>query len=150
MNINNPLPRIKPDNALCRDCQLCALGCSLFHYGESSLSKAKIRVDKDMALYKFSINVCRQCKNPKCVEACPVGAILLNDQGYLILSQEKCTKCGECAKACPFKSIYFSVEINEYQKCDMCFGRENGPVCVEICPVHALEKITLDKSKDNK
>lgn len=145
----HPMYRIRQDNNLCRNCQLCTLACSLFHYGEASLNKAKIRVDKDMASYKFYINTCRQCKNPKCVEACPVGAISMNEQGFLILSQHKCNKCGKCAEACPFHSIFYSADIDEYQKCDLCFGREEGPVCVEICPVHALEKISLVKAGKN-
>ncbi len=41
-----------------------------------------------------------------CVDACPTGALSLNDRRHLDLG--KCLFCPECANACPQKAITFS------------------------------------------
>lgn len=53
---------------------------------------------------------CRYCHNPetirmcvhcgKCVEACPTGALVLED-GEVRYAHEKCVLCDNCIKACP-------------------------------------------------
>ena len=40
----------------------------------------------------------------KCVKACPVGAITLDDN-LAKIDYTKCTNCGACVEACPTKAI---------------------------------------------
>ncbi len=42
---------------LCRDCQVCTLGCSLYHEGACGLGLARPLVAKDMAKYEFRIRI---------------------------------------------------------------------------------------------
>jgi anaerobic dimethyl sulfoxide reductase subunit B len=49
----------------------------------------------------------------------------------------------KCLKACPWKAPQFGPSINaKMQKCELCVERlEEGkqPICVEACPMFALE-----------
>lgn len=40
-----------------------------------------------------------------CEEACPVGAIKKNEQGYVEVDHSKCIGCGKCVRSCPFGAI---------------------------------------------
>jgi len=127
----------------CRGCGICELICSICHEGESNPKLSRITVEKDRENYLFKPSVCMQCVKPKCVPACPNGAIKLEKKtGAKIIDTELCDNCGLCAEACPFNSngtIIFSHPSQKvYVKCDLCFFRDEGPACVEVCPTQAL------------
>ncbi len=136
------------DNSLCRDCQACVLGCSLWHEGECNPSLSRVSVTKDMAKYKFEISVCKQCETPACVAVCPSEALVIDNQGIVILLEDNCTKCGNCMEACPYNAIFFNANQNRYIKCDMCVGRAEGPLCAILCPAGAIT-LEQDKQKEN-
>ena len=130
--------KIRVDVRLCRDCQTCTLACSLYHEGECNLGLARLRVTKDMARYAFDVLMCRHCDVPDCMLACPADAMLVDDRGVVIISHDNCTRCGACAVGCPHDAIFYDEVTDRYLKCDLCTGREEGPLCVELCPVGAL------------
>ena len=130
--------KIKTDAALCRECQACTLACSLYHDGECNLSLARLQVIKDMALYEFQILICRHCESPDCLAACPSEAIVLNAQGVAVILDDACLRCGACVTACPYGVLFYNEARDRYLKCDLCAGRDGGPLCVAICPVGAL------------
>jgi len=131
--------RILADATLCRECQACTLACSLFHEGECNLNLARLVVTKDMARYEFDILICQHCDSPDCIAACPTdGAMLIGERGVVIILDDVCLRCGACAAACPYDTIFYNEAEDRYLKCDLCAGREGGPVCVELCPVGAL------------
>jgi len=125
-------------NELCRDCQACTLACSLYHEGECSLSLARLRVLKDMETYRFNIVVCRHCDEPDCMAACPNEALRLNDWGVPAIYREECLLCGACQAACPYDALFYDNRTGFYLKCDLCSGREEGPLCAQVCPVAAI------------
>jgi len=45
--------------------------------------------------------VCRKCANPPCVAACPVGALIKNNEGLIERLTMRCTGCRQCSPACP-------------------------------------------------
>ncbi len=130
--------RIVTNAEVCRECQACALACSLYHERECNLSLARLQVIKDMARYEFHILVCHHCETPDCLAACPSEAIVLNQEGVAVIQDEACLHCGACASACPYGVLFYDETRDRYLKCDLCAGREGGPVCVAICPVGAL------------
>ena len=130
--------KIKTDAALCRECQACTLACSLYHDGECNLSLARLQVIKDMARYEFQILICRHCESPDCLAACPSEAIVLNAQGVAVILDDACLRCGACVTACPYGVLFYNEARDRYLKCDLCAGRDGGPLCVAICPVGAL------------
>ena len=66
------------DTKKCQGCLSCMLACSLVNEGVESTSLSRIQVIQN-SFEKFpgdlTIEQCRQCVNPACVEACPVDAL---------------------------------------------------------------------------
>lgn len=50
-------------------------------------------------------DVCRRCDVCPPTEACPVNAIVRKRDKYPRISQLKCVRCGDCARACPYDAI---------------------------------------------
>lgn len=89
--------------------------------------------------YHFYLpRLCNHCTRPACLEACPVRAIYKREEdGIVLVDQDKCQGFRECNKACPYDKVYFNEITNTSQKCIFCFPRiENGvpPACARQCP----------------
>jgi nitrate reductase beta subunit len=81
--------------------------------------------------------LCEHCLNPTCVAACPSGAIYKREEdGVVLIDQEKCRGWRMCVSACPYKKIYYNWESGKSEKCTFCYPRiEAGlpTVCSETC-----------------
>lgn len=145
----------------CQGCISCMLACSLVHEGAVSLSYSRIQILQD-SFGKFpddlTIEQCRQCEAPDCVEACPEDALTANAEfGHVrMVDKEKCTGCGICFTACPHTPARLAVMKDEAfnrklksLKCDLCAnaahhwdekggGPDGKQACVEVCPVGAI------------
>ena len=81
--------------------------------------------------------LCEHCLNPTCVAACPSGAIYKREEdGIVLIDQEKCRGWRMCVSGCPYKKIYFNWESGKSEKCTFCYPRiEAGDptVCAETC-----------------
>ena len=81
--------------------------------------------------------LCEHCLNPTCVAACPSGAIYKREEdGIVLIDQEKCRGWRMCVSACPYKKIYYNWSSGKSEKCTFCYPRiEAGQptVCSETC-----------------
>ena len=81
--------------------------------------------------------LCEHCLNPACVAACPSGAIYKREEdGIVLIDQEKCRGWRMCVSGCPYKKIYYNWSSGKSEKCTFCFPRiEAGQptVCSETC-----------------
>lgn len=81
--------------------------------------------------------LCEHCLNPTCVASCPSGAIYKREEdGIVLIDQDKCRGWRMCVSGCPYKKIYFNWQSGKSEKCTFCFPRiENGDptVCSETC-----------------
>jgi ethylbenzene hydroxylase subunit beta/complex iron-sulfur molybdoenzyme family reductase subunit beta len=89
--------------------------------------------------YHFYLpRLCNHCTRPACLEACPVRAIYKREQdGIVLVDQEKCQGFRECNKACPYNKVYFNFVTGKSQKCIFCFPRVEqrvAPACARQCP----------------
>jgi len=78
---------------------------------------------------KYYVDYCNQCG--ECAKACPVGAIKLLGNTYII-DKEQCIGCLVCVDVCPSKVMKVNNEDNTPYKCNDC------KQCVEVCPRNAL------------
>jgi len=93
------------------------------------------------AYFFYLPRMCNHCSEPACLEACPSGALFKREEDGLVLRDEdQCQGNKHCARACPYKKIYFNEERGVSQHCIGCFPRiEQGvaPACVRQCPGRA-------------
>jgi len=141
------------DSKKCQGCSTCMMACSLTHHGVQSLSLSRIQVTQNpFASFPEDKSViqCRQCPAPSCVEACPTGAMYVDDAtGLRTVDVAKCVGCQNCVNACPFDTsrVIWNYEEKHAQKCDLCkdtpfWNEEGGPegnqACVMMCPTGAI------------
>lgn len=100
--------------------------------------------------YYMSIG-CNHCSNPVCVKACPTGAMhKRREDGLVHVAQDLCIGCESCARACPYDAPQIDRERGVMTKCDGCYERltqGRKPVCVESCPLRALDFDTMERLK---
>ncbi len=81
--------------------------------------------------------LCEHCLNPTCVASCPSGAIYKREEdGIVLIDQEKCRGWRMCVSGCPYKKIYYNWESGKSEKCTFCYPRiesGNPTVCSETC-----------------
>src|SRR5262245_16871670 len=81
--------------------------------------------------------LCEHCLNPSCVASCPSGSIYKREEdGIVLIDQDKCRGWRMCVSACPYKKIYYNWQSGKAEKCTFCYPRiEVGEptVCSETC-----------------
>ena len=81
--------------------------------------------------------LCEHCLNPACVASCPSGSIYKReDDGIVLIDQDKCRGWRMCVSGCPYKKIYYNWKSGKAEKCIFCYPRiEAGQptVCSETC-----------------
>lgn len=81
--------------------------------------------------------LCEHCLNPACSATCPSGAIYKREEdGIVLIDQDKCRGWRMCISGCPYKKIYFNWKSGKSEKCIFCYPRiESGmpTVCSETC-----------------
>ena len=70
----------------------------------------------------------------------------------VLVDSEKCLgqpHCGVCKDACPYRIPQFNPDHDlKMEKCDFCLdrmGQGKQPVCVDACPMHALDVAPMTK-----
>jgi nitrate reductase beta subunit len=85
----------------------------------------------------YLARICNHCDSPACLAACPRKAIYKRDEdGIVLVDQQRCRGYRECVKACPYKKVFFNIISRASEKCIGCYPRvEQGDValCVESC-----------------
>lgn len=91
----------------------------------------------------YLARICNHCDNPACVAACPRKAIYKRDEdGIVLVDQERCRGYQECIKACPYKKVFYNVISRASEKCIGCFPRvEQGEQA--LCVTGCIGKIRL-------
>lgn len=86
----------------------------------------------------FTFYSCMHCKEPACLDICPVDAIKKTGQGAVNIDAETCISCGACITACPFDVPRIS---DVAWKCTFCSDRttnELTPACAKVCPTGTI------------
>lgn len=150
------------DTAKCTGCKTCQLSCKdkndspigvnfrrVYEYaGGDWVQHEDGTFSNDVFAYYVSVS-CNHCSSPACTKACPTGAMHKRDEdGLVVVDQKVCVGCRYCEMACPYGAPQFNPEQKVMSKCDGCFERiDQGlkPVCVESCPLRAIEFGPIDE-----
>lgn len=140
------------DQSRCTGCYACVVACCDWHdIQDSALSVRRVRVteqgDYPHPQVSWLSLSCLHCARPACVAACPAGAITKRAaDGAMKVDRESCLggdACGACREACPWDVPRFdSGPDRAVLLCSLCADRREGgrkPVCVEACPMRALD-----------
>ncbi len=149
------------DQTRCTGCYTCAVACKDWHDIDAGpVNWMQVHVIENGRFPNLFMTYlalpCYHCVNPPCALACPVDAITKREaDGIVVVDRAKCLgniECNTlCLNACPWDAPQFGPEENaKMQKCDLCLERlEQGQqtICVEACPMYALDVDPLDKLK---
>jgi anaerobic dimethyl sulfoxide reductase subunit B (iron-sulfur subunit) len=74
------------------------------------------------------------------------------EDGIVLVDPEKClggSTCGHCGDVCPYNVPQFNPDQDfKMEKCNFCADRlaqGKRPICVEACPMHALDAGDLEE-----
>ena len=150
------------DSSRCTGCKTCELACKDYKDLSKDIAYRKVydyeggswkeAADDTWMCSAFAYHVsmsCNHCDHPACVSVCPTGAMHKDaDSGLVSVDEAKCIGCGYCHMACPYNSPKVDRSIGHSVKCDGCASRvKDGkrPICVEACPLRALDFGTVDE-----
>ena len=144
------------DQSYCVGCKACQVACKdnydlpigviwrrIVEYGGGNwVDKNGIQVPLNVFGYYTPMS-CLHCIHPACVEVCPTGAMYKrSEDGIVLIDADKCIGCRYCEWACPYGAPQFNEEAGVMTKCTGCVDRVTegkNPVCVDACPMRALE-----------
>lgn len=149
------------DNARCTGCRTCEMAC--VDYSDLAAGRKYRRVidyeagattldehgtvRTTASCYHVSL-ACNHCEQPECVHVCPTGAMHKDGLGLVSVDAHKCIGCGYCTIACPYHAPSIDPVARQSSKCDGCAARVASglsPICVEACPLRALEFGDMDE-----
>jgi carbon-monoxide dehydrogenase iron sulfur subunit len=134
----------------CLACKSCEIACAVEHSRSKTLEGALAESPRPQKMVEveaageFAVPIqCRHCEDAPCIPVCPTAAINRRDEnGPVIIEQDRCIGCKFCLIVCPFGVIDMSRNGRAAIKCDLCLGRAAEglePACVESCPTRALK-----------
>jgi nitrate reductase beta subunit len=97
----------------------------------------QVKATYEQAFMFYLPRICEHCLNPSCVASCPSGAMYKREEdGIVLVDQEKCRGWRFCVSGCPYKKVYFNHRTGKAEKCTLCYPRiEAGlpTICSETC-----------------
>jgi len=88
----------------------------------------------------FVPKLCNMCKDPSCVQVCPVGATFRSPDGFVLIDHKRCIGCAYCIQGCPYSVRFLNPVTHMADKCTWCYHRVRKgllPACVNVCPTGA-------------
>ncbi|HET8538390.1 MAG TPA: 4Fe-4S dicluster domain-containing protein [Anaeromyxobacter sp.] len=78
--------------------------------------------------YFYVPRICNHCTKPGCVAACPRKAAYKREEdGVVLIDQDRCRGYRYCVKGCPYKKSYYNPREKISQKCIFCYPRLEDP-----------------------
>ena len=129
---------------------LDVVSSKLMGYNPKTIPTIKEAIKRKLGTFKFVLVGMAKLPNlhfkkPSVTEELSKNILKRFRQKPIIVDENKCIKCGLCARKCPAKAIKLNPfpEINK-KKCIRCF------CCMEICPQHALSLKESKKKRKRK
>lgn len=128
----------------CYGCHACSVACKSEFNVPLGVWRSWVKaVDKgkypDVKRF-FLPRLCNHCEKAPCVDVCPVKASYIDQDGTVLIKEERCIGCKMCITACPYNARFTNPIKKVADKCTFCLHRiEKGvvPSCVNTCPANA-------------
>jgi Fe-S-cluster-containing hydrogenase component 2 len=92
----------------------CIEGCNAEHFVPKGQEWIKVFEVEGAGGHNFFLpRPCMQCENAPCTKVCPVRATYHNEEGVVLVDQERCIGCRMCMAACPYGVRQFNWEQPE-------------------------------------
>lgn len=142
------------DASCCSGCKTCQVACKDKHNLPAGMLWRKVyevsggHWEQQGAAWQprvFSYNIsmsCNHCQDPVCMKSCPNKAINKNEEGVVLISQDRCMGCRYCEWNCPYGSLMYDPVNRVMTKCTMCYDYLTDgkfPSCVTACPLRAFD-----------
>ena len=137
------------DQDRCIGCLACVVACKAGN--ERPLGSNYIEIRETVRgqlpdlVGSFAHHRCFHCADAACVTVCPTGT-LSKWNGLTVVNMDKCSGCGYCTDACPYKVP--TLANDRVSKCVACFDLVQeglAPWCAQTCPSQAIQFGERDK-----
>ena len=155
------------DKSRCVGCQACTVACKQKNATAPNIFYSSVLVSEKgtypAVRMEFLPVLCNHCEDAPCVDVCPTGATVKQENGIVTIDPDKCIGCRYCMVACPYNARSFNYDeleahfvgheftpfeaarkgeytIGTVGKCDFCADRVAAgeePKCVETCVARA-------------
>ncbi len=142
------------DYDLCTGCEICESVCSFVHDAEFNPINTRIHRVRIEPVFNIAL-ACQKCEDAPCIRACPEKALDKDEEGSVLVDEDKCNGCGFCIRACDFGVISLHLDTQKALVCDLCenmreefIDPEVGkpePQCIELCPREAISLKTVEQ-----
>ena len=139
------------DNRKCIGCHACTVACKQEHEVPLGVNRTWVKYIEKGEFPEteraFHVMRCMHCEDAPCVEACPVTALYIREDGIVDFNWDRCIGCKACTQACPYDALYIDPESHTAAKCNYCTHRVDvglEPACVNVCPEHAIISGDMD------
>lgn len=140
------------DMNYCIGCRTCQVACKDKNSLEVGVLFRHVRSFESSkfpkpGFYHYS-GTCNHCEQPKCVDACPTGAMYIAEDETVQHDDKKCIGCKNCIWNCPYGNPQYIEESGVVRKCDSCKDlRDAGgnPACVDACIMRCLDFGEMDQ-----
>lgn len=134
------------DATSCVGCRTCQIACKDKNNLDVGVFYRKVETYEtgdypNPGYYHYSYS-CYHCENPKCVKACPTGAMHRAQDSSVQYDPRLCITCKYCVNACPYKIPGHIKGKAVIAKCDSCKDlRDDGknPACVDACMMRCIK-----------
>jgi anaerobic carbon-monoxide dehydrogenase iron sulfur subunit len=104
----------------CVGCQSCMFACARRPgQGGLADAALLVRSDGGFR-NGFVVIVCRACADPPCARVCPTEALTPREGGGVIFKAQHCIGCGNCVEACPFGAVLWDDQQEKPRICVYC------------------------------